>query len=773
MNPSDQGNKYAYIGRAVERREDDRLLTGRGCYVDDIQLPGLLHAAVFRSAYAHGILHALDLVAARNMPGVRAIITAADLCRGAHAAVPRIPLRMEPRPELNRFEQGVLASDKVRYVGEPLALVVADSAARAEDAANAISADIEALPTVADAQRALAGAPYLFETAATNHAITLSGVSGDADAAFRDAPYVRRERFRVQRHTAMPMETRGLLAAWRGGRLTLYGAMKVPFSIRALLARLLDLPESAIDVIENDAGGGFGVRGEFYPEDFLLAYAARRLSCAVKWIEDRREHLLATTHAREVECELEIACSRDGRVLALRGQAVSDIGAYARPNAVTAPRNLAQMIAGPYRVPHVQMAVDIVLSNKTPAGSYRGPGRFEADFCRERLFDIAACELGMDRIEFRRRNLLGPAEIPYALPMVLPYRSGGEFDSGDYGSTFERCLKEFGWMEKLPLQGRLIAGRYHGLGIGCYVEGGATGPREHARLVLAADGMIEVYTGVSAIGQGVETVFAQIAAAALGVPLARIRGVYHGSTTLLREGFGSYASRGSVMGGSALLDAAENLKQTIRIAAAAQFGCTAHEVEISDQLATVSAGQKTRTLAELAADGFSAEGCFVNARRTYSYGTHAAHISVDAHTGKIEVLDYMAVEDVGRILNPHTLHGQVLGAITQGLGASLLETLVYDGEGQLLTGSLADYRLPNALDYPKIRAIALEEHPSPINPLGAKGAGEGGIIPVGGVIANAVASALSSLQVQPCALPLTPARIWRLMQDAHQPARAA
>ena len=761
-----------HIGRAVERLEDARLLTGRGCYVDDIQIPGLLHAAVFRSAHAHGRLRGLDIAAAHAMPGVRTIITAADLCGGENATVPRIPLRMEPRPELNRFEQGVLASDKVRYVGEPLALVVADSAALAEDAANAISADIEALPAVADADTALAGGTYLFESAATNHAITLSGVSGDADASFQQASYLRRERFRVQRHTAMPMETRGLLADWRDGRLTLYGAMKVPFSIRALLARLLDLPESAIDVIENDAGGGFGVRGEFYPEDFLLAYAARYLSCAVKWIEDRREHLLATTHAREVECELEIACDRDGRVLALRGHAVFDIGAYTRPNAVTAPRNLAQMIAGPYRVPNVRMDVDIVLSNKTPAGSYRGPGRFEADFCRERLFDIAAHELGIDRIEFRRRNLLGPAEIPHALPMVLPYRSSGEFDSGDYGSTFERCLDEFGWTNKAPLQGRLIADCYHGLGIGCYVEGGATGPREHARLVLAADGMIEVYTGVSAIGQGVETVFAQIAAEALGVPLARIRGVYHGSTTLLREGFGSYASRGSVMGGSALLDAAENLKQAIRVVAAEQFGCAPQEVEISNELAAVCAGEKTRTLAELAADGFSAEGCFVNARRTYSYGTHAAHISIDAQTGKIEVLDYVAVEDVGRILNPHTLHGQVLGAITQGLGASLLETLVYDREGQLLTGSLADYRLPNALDYPKIRAIALEDHPSPINPLGAKGAGEGGIIPVGGVIANAVASALSSLQVQPCALPLTPAQIWRLMHDARQRQRA-
>ena len=758
----------AHIGRGVERLEDARFLTGRGCYVDDLERRGLLHASVFRSAYAHGRIRLLDVSAARTMPGVRAVITAADL----GTTVPRIPLRMEPRPELNRFEQGVIASGKVRYAGEPLALVVADSAALAEDAANAIIVDIEALPTVADYRTALAGPHYLFEAEGTNHAITLTGLRGDADAAFRSAAYVRRERFRVQRHTAIPLETRGLLVEWRDDRLTVHGAMKVPYSIRALLAKLLELPESAIDVIENDAGSGFGVRGEFYPEDFLLAYAARKLSCAVKWIEDRREHLLATTHAREVDCELEIACTLDGDVLALRGHAWSDIGAYARPNAVTAPRNLAQMIMGPYRVPHVKMDVDIVLSNKTPAGSYRGPGRFEADFCRERLFDIAARELKIDRIEFRRRNLLTSAEMPYALPIVSPYGSGGEFDSGDYRATFARCLDEFGWQDKVRLQGRLIDGRYHGLGTGCYVEGGATGPRENARVVLAADGMIDVYTGVSAIGQGVETVFAQIAAESLGVPLARIRNVYHGSTTYLKEGFGSYASRGSVMGGSALLDAAENLKKAIRAAAAAQFGCATDAVEIADELASVRAGDKIRTLVELSPDGFSADGCFVNAKRTYSYGAHAAHITVDAHTGKIEMLDYVAVEDVGRILNPHTLHGQVLGAITQGLGASLLENLSYDGEGQLLTGSLADYLLPNAQDFRHIRAIALEDWPSPINPLGAKGAGEGSIIPVGGVIANAVASALASLGVEPRALPLTPARVWQLMATARNVRRA-
>jgi carbon-monoxide dehydrogenase large subunit len=759
---------HAHIGKALERIEDARFLTGRGCYVDDLAPAGLLHAAVFRSAYAHGRIRALDVAAARVMPGVAAVYTAADL----GGAVPCIPLRMEPRPELARFVQGVIAQGKVRYVGEPLALVIADSAARAEDAANAIVADIEPLPPVAGTQDALSGALFLFEEHATNHAMTLSGVRGDADAAFREAAYTRRETFRVQRHTAVPLETRGLLATWRDGRLTAYGAMKVPFAVRALLATLLELPESAVDVIENDAGAGFGVRGEFYPEDFWVAFAARALARPVKWIEDRREHLAATSHARETECELEIACARDGTLLALRGRAFCDMGAYLRPNAVTAPRNLAQMIMGPYRVPNVKMDVAMVLSNKTPAGSYRGPGRFEADFCRERLFDIAARELGIERVEFRRRNLLAAAEIPCALPTVLPYNSGGEFDSGDYHATLARCLEEFGWREKSALQGKLVDGRYHGLGVGCYVEGGATGPRENARIVYVPDGRLEIYVGSSAIGQGLETVFTQIAAEALGVPLTRIRGVFHGSTTHVREGFGSWASRGSVMGGSAIVDAAANLRRAIRAAAATQFGCAPEDIEFADELTTVRSAGKSRSIGELSPDGFAAEGCFVNARRTYSYGAHAAHVTVDAATGKVEVVAYAAVEDVGRILNPHTLHGQVLGAITQGLGASLHEHLRYDADAQLQTGSLADYLLPNARDFPFIHAIALEDHPSPIGPLGAKGAGEGGIIPVGGVIANAVASALSSLAVEPRALPLTPARTWQLIQAARQQAAA-
>ena len=754
----------SYVGKPVERIEDLRFLTGRGQYVDDFTRVGLLHAAIFRSSVAHGRILSMDVSAARGMPGVHAVITAADI--GEH--LPTIALRMEAQPALARFEQPVIAHEKVRYVGEPIALVVAESAAIAEDAVGVIQVDIGHLPAVTNCVASESGKVLLFEEHGTNHAITLSAARGDADATMQSADYVRRERFRVQRLAAMPMETRGLLAEWdtASGKMKVTGAMKVPFSVRAQLARLMELPESAVEMVEADVGGGFGVRGEFYPEDFLIPFAARRLGRPVKWIEDRREHLLATNHAREAECELEIACRRDGTILALRGRAWSDSGAYMRPNAVTAPRNLAQMSPGPYRVPHMRMEISMLMTNKTPAASYRGPGRFETDFFRERMIDLAAQDLGIDRVEFRRRNLLTDAEMPYPLATVQPYGTSGETDSGDYRVTFDRCLAEFGWAEKAGLQGKLIDGHYHGLGIGCYIEGGATGPKENARLALETDGSVAVYVGSSAIGQGLETVCAQIAADELGIPMDRIRGVFHGSTGVVREGLGSWASRATVMGGSAIVDAAANLKQVIRDAAAAQFGCASAAVEISDDMRAVSAAGKMRTLAELSATGLSAEGTFRNSKRTYSYGTHAAHIAIDPRTGHLQVLEYVAVEDVGRIINPMTLHSQVLGAIVQGLGSSILEQLVYDDEGQLLTGSLANYLMPSAEDFPNIRVITLELYPSPTNPLGAKGAGEGGIIPVGGVIANAVASALVSLAVQPLELPLTPPRIWHLIEEA-------
>jgi carbon-monoxide dehydrogenase large subunit len=748
------------VGSPIERIEDLRFLRGRGEYVGDLTVDGMLHAAVLRSSFAHGRIRAIDASAARARPGVRAVITASDI-----GAVPFIPQRLDVLPGFKRYEQPVIADEKVRYVGEPLAVVVADSAALAEDALEAIVVDIEPLRAVADRTTARANEVLLFDHE-SNVAGTLTALKGNADAAFARAPYVRRERFKVQRFTAVPMESRGLLAQWdvATGKLTVFGAAKIAFPNRRMLAQMMDLPESAIRMVENDVGGGFGARGEFYPEDFLIPFAARLTGRPVKWIEDRRENLLACNHARDVEIELAIACERDGTFLALRGEAFCDIGAYVRTGGATPSRNVAQVLSGPYRVPNIRIDVSLVLTNKTPVGTYRGPGRYEADFFRERLIDMVADELGLDRVELRRRNLIPESAMPYRLATVMPLNNETETDSGDYAATLDRCLAEFDWAGKAAQQGRLTDGRYRGSAVGCYIEGGASGPRENARLALAADGRVAVYVGSSSIGQGIETVFAQIAADALDLPMDAIAGVFHGSTDHVGEGFGSYSSRSVVMGGSAIIDAAAKLKDAIRAAAARRLGCTASDVTIDHGRVAGPAG-KSMGLREIAADGISADGTFASNKRTYSYGAHAAQVAVDPKTGDVEVLDYMAVEDVGRIINPHTLHGQCVGAIVQGLGGALMEHLVYDADGQLLTGTLADYLMPTASDFPVIRALALEDKPAPHNPLGAKGAGEGGIIPVGGVIANAVAAALKPLGVQPRELPLSPPRVWAMINQ--------
>jgi carbon-monoxide dehydrogenase large subunit len=556
------------------------------------------------------------------------------------------------------------------------------------------------------------------------------------------------------------METRGLAAVWDSGKqhLTVYGAAKVPFASRTILARQTGLPESAIDLIEGDVGGGFGMRGEFYPEDFLIPFAARRLNRPVKWIESRREHLLACNHAREFDAEFELLCKRDGTIVAVRGQVNGNIGAYIRANATIAPRNVALMFSGPYRIPNIRIESSMLVTNKTPSGTYRAPGRFEGDFFRERLFDIVVDELGIDPVTFRRRNLIARKELPYRLAVLTPVVQEEELDCGDYFQTLDRCLAEFGWADKSRLKGKLIDDRYHGVGLACFVEGGAVGPRENARVVIEDDGTVSVYVGSASVGQGLETICAQIAADALTVPIDRIA-IYHGSTTYLHEGFGSFASRSTVMGGSAIIDAAENLKRAIRTAAALRLNCAAEDIVLEGGLATSPDGNVVRWT-NLASEHRQADGTYANMRRTYAYGAHAAHVAVDPATGQVEVLDYVAVGDVGRIVNPMTLHGQVAGAIVQGLGGALLEHLVYDEAGQLLTGSLADYALPTAADCPNIRVFDLEQYPSPNNPLGAKGAGEGGVVPVAAVIASAVASAIG---IQPKALPLSATRVWELM----------
>ena len=723
----------------------------------------MLHAAILRSPVAHGRLAAIDVTGALALPGVRTVITAKEI-----GVVPRIPLRLLPLPGTERFLQPVIAADRVRYVGEPIAVGAGrQRRARPRTVSSAIELDIQELPPVPDRRASGRGEILLFEETGTNVAMVFTGVKGDADAAFREADYVRRECFATQRHTALPMEPRGVLAEWDAaqGRMTVLGAAKVPFFNRDTLASMLGLSPEHVDLIENDVGGGFGARGEFYPEDFLIPFAARHVGRPVRWLEDRREHLIAMNHARQADCEIEIACRTDGTILGMRGEIFVDLGAYVRTNGLIQPRTLAQALTGPYRVQNVRMTVTALLTNKTPSGTYRAPGRYEGSFFCERLIELAARDLGIDSAEMRRRNLIGVSEMPYRLPRLEP---GGaavdtECDSGNYREALDRCLAEFGWEEKRALQGREIDGRYHGVAVACFIEGSGAGPKETARLELESDGTVSVYVGSTSIGQGIETVMAQIAADTLGLPLEQMR-VFHGSTPLLAEGYGAFASRSTVLGGSAVFEAAKALLEKIRAAAAARLGVAAEQIELVDGRARASDGRSV-TFAELATDGLRVDASFANDNRlTYTYGSAAAHVAVDLGTGHVELLDCLAVEDVGRIVNPLTLHGQAIGGAVQGLGGAFLENLVYDETGQLLAGNLADYLIPTATDFPRIRAIALENHPSPSNPLGVKGAGEGAIIPMGGLMANAVASALASFGAMPNDLPLSPARVWRMGQ---------
>ena len=751
-----------YIGSPVERVEDYRFLRGEGQYVGDLVREGQWHAAFVRSPVGHGVIRNIDCSAALAWPGVKAVLTAADI----EGEIPKIPFR-RPNPTIGPYAQPIIASGKVRYFGEPVAVILAESAEIAEDALAAIVLDIEQLPAAIDRQTCMSDAVVLFDHPGSNIATVFHANKGEVDPAFAAADVTVRGQFSTQRQTALPMETRGLLAEWdpQSNHLTVYGAAKLPFFNRKTMADLMGLPETAVDYIEVDVGGGFGARGEFYPEDFLVAFAARKFHKPIRWIEDRREHLTAIGHSREAECDVELAFSKDGTLLGMRGDLFVNVGAYVRPNGMTPVRNAAQFMSGPYRIPAIHLQAHAYVSNKTPAGTYRGPGRYEGSFFIERLMDLAAARLGMDRLALRRRNLVTDAEMPYPLAPVLPSdgRAETNCDSGDYRVCFDKCLEEFGWAQKAELDGKLIDGRYHGLGIACFIEGGASGPSETARMEIEADGSVAVYAGSSAIGQGLETVLSQIAADALEISIDRIK-LYHGSTTYLKEGWGSYGSRATVMGGSAVIDAATKLLEAFKIAAASRLKLDPSELTIVDGVARAKDGRSV-PFDEVASMGVKADGRFDNWKPTYSYGTSAVHLAVDPGTGHVDVIDYTIVDDVGRIINPLTLHGQVMGAVVQGFGSAFSEELVYDSDGTLLVGSLADYLIPVATDYPHVHCVSMESFPSPINPLGAKGAGEGGIISVGGAVANAVASALRDFGVQPSRMPLNPQRVWELIQN--------
>jgi carbon-monoxide dehydrogenase large subunit len=659
-----------------------------------------------------------------------------------------------------------------------MAVVIAETPYIAEDALSLISAEIDDLPPVVTWDQACAASTLVHEIVGTNVTRNVVG-RGDAHQAFEAAHYVRRETFGVHRHTAVPMETRGLVAQWDAARetLTIWGATKIPFFNRATLAGMFELPERSIVMKVEDVGGGFGVRGEFYPEDFLIPFLARKLDRPIKWIEDRREHFMATNHARETVCELEIACDPNGIIAGMRGRVIVDVGAYARGTGSTSPARCAQFLPGPYRIPNFSCEVNAFFSNKTPCGTYRGPGRIEANFFRERLIDMAAADLKIDPTELRRRNLVTASEMPYSIGQLTTYEPPARIDSGDYIALFDTALKEIGWDKLKPLQGRKVDGLYHGIGFACFFETGAGGGREQARIRLSPDGTLQVFVGSTGTGQGHETVFAQVCADVLRMPMDDIR-VTCASTDQLEAGVGSFHSRSAVMAGNAVRLAAQTFVERLRPVAIDYLGRTNVHLAWQEGAFRPADSNLKVTLADLAAhlakrgETIDVTETFLNAdNKPFSYGTNAAHVAVDPRTGRVKLLDFVAIEDIGTVLNPMIAHGQAEGAIVQGLGGVFLEHLIYDEAGQLLTASLADYLMPTANDFPNIRGKFLNLAPAPGNPLGAKGGGEGGMVAVAAAIGNAVSAALSSFGVEVRDLPLSPSRVWQLIQDAEGAAK--
>ncbi|MFQ5856305.1 MAG: xanthine dehydrogenase family protein molybdopterin-binding subunit [Anaerolineae bacterium] len=766
-----------YIGAPIRRQEDIPYLTGQATFVDDVKFPNMLHAAILRSSHAHARIKSIDPDNARNIPGVAGVLTFDEI---ASISGP-IPLRMYALPGLDRYLQFPLARDKVRYVGEPVALAVAESRYLAEDALEEIIVDYEPLPAVTNVHDAMRDEILIHEDAGTNLATRYTISVGNAEDAFRLADYRRRERFNVQRLTGNPLETRGLIASHDAGSgdLTVWGPTKVPHFNRQVLSTLAGIPESRIHFIEPDVGGGFGVRGEFYPEDFLVPFAAMRFGRPVKWIEDRREHLMTANHSREIVCDAEIAAKRDGTLLGLRAWVYGDMGGYVRTHGGIVPSHVAALLPTPYRISNYQCDVHCVMTNKTGVGTLRAPGRYESCFIMERFLDIVASDLGIDPIDIREKNLIQPEAMPYDVGKTRPGDASTILDGGNYPLALRRAVDKFGYEEVKSLQGRLENGSYHGIGVGCFVKNTGRGPHESARVVVNSENGIAVYLGLASLGQGHKTIMAQICADTLGVPIEHIN-VFHGNTDFLPSGGGTYASRGTVMGGNAVFLAAQELRAKILQIAAGHVGEGADKLNLQEGRIYRSGEETGNPLLSLGdvvrvARGTNPEAqgkpeLDVTARfdadqHTYTYGVHMAHVKVDRETGEVEVLRYLVLEDIGRAINPLLVHGQVVGAAAQGIGATLLEELLYDEEGQMLTTTFMNYLLPTSTDVPPIESVITEEHPSQLNPLGVKGAGEGGIVATGATLANAVANALAPWGDEVRQLPLSPNRIKAWLRD--------
>src|SRR5262245_11376136 len=747
------------IGVPIKRLEDPRLLVGGGRYVDDLARPGMAYAVIVRSPHAHARVRQVDARRALSQPGVLTCLTGADL-----AGVPAIRIRQGGKPAHAAYLQPPLAGDTVRYVGEPVAVIVATDRATAEDARELVAVEYDVLPAFVGADAGAPGEPQLFPGGNVPDSWTTA--LGDVDAAVQGAACVVRERFAVGRQTAAPMETRGLLAEWDASaeHLTVWGTTKVPYFNRRTLGTMLGLGDAQIHFVESDVGGGFGARGEFYPEDFLVPCLARRLGRPVKWVEDRREHFLAINHSREQQWSVVAAADGHGRLLALDAALTNILGGYLRTHGVWVAALTASYLPGPYRWPNYRCHVTCLVTNKTPTGTLRAPGFYEGSFVRERVIDMLAARLQLDPAEMRRRNLARPDEAPYTVNTVAAAVSGrnADFAGEDFGAIFEHALKAAQYEARLSAcRARNAAGgdvRF-GVGLAAVVETSGTGPFESARVTLTSEGAIVLAAGATAVGQGIATTLAQACAEVLQIPPADIA-VHLGDTQRMPHGVGSSASRSAVMAGTAVYLASTRLREQIVALAAAHFEASPADVVLDAGAAMVQGVPDRRCsfreVAALAGGPLEAECRHETTRPIGSFGVHLSVVGVDVTTGEVRPETHFVLCDVGRAINPAVVQGQLVGAVIQGLGHATMEELVYDGSGQLLTTTFMDYAMPTASRAPSVEVV-IHEAAAPSNPLGVKGAGEAGTSGVGAAVANAVARAVGAAAARQ--LPVTAPRV--------------
>lgn len=775
--------EHRYLNARVRRNEDARLLTGRARFVDDVQLPGMLHAAFVRSEYAHAKVNSIDASAARQRPGIVAVFTASDL--GAYLTPAPLLVPPPPIPDLtfNARTHLPLASGKVRYVGEPLAIVIAESRYLAEDALSDVFVDLEPLGVVVDLEAGLASdAPLVHDDLPSNAAARVVQTKGDYAAARAQADVVIRRRFTYDRGASAAIENRCVLASWDAGpeELTIWDTTQAPIPIRNGLAARLGLSQSQVRVVAPFVGGGFGPKiMMFYPEELVVPWAAMRLGRAVKWTEDRRENFYATTQERGQVHEAEMALTRDGRILGVKDEFLFDTGAY-DPYGLTVPINTQCTLLGPYDIPNYDSRFTAVFTNKPIVTPVRGAGRQHGVFVSERLLDIAARQLGIDRVEIRKRNLLAPDRFPHNHGIMFQDSAPLVYDSGNYLPTLERAV-ELVSEEHLRRDREDAAARGCRLGVGivCYVEGTGIGPYEGARVTVEPSGLVRVATGVGTQGQGHYTVFAQIVAEVLGVAVDRVQ-VITGDTREFQWGTGTFASRGAVVAGSACHAAALSVRTKILTLAARLLNVAPENLELRDGSVHVEGHpERGLTLAELASKanplrgavrpgtepGLESTAYFGPDRGSTANGVHAVVVEVDPETAVVTLKRYVVVHDCGAMINPLLVEGQIHGGVAHGIGNAFFEQLVYDDQGQLMNASFMDYLLPTATDVPPI-ITDHRETPSPYNPVGLKGVGEAGCIPSGAAFAQALEDALPDLDLEIRQIPLSPDILFNLISEA-------